>query len=411
MKIFITGLCLQGNKGGPALAISLMSQLRKIFPEARFVMSVPSAEFSFEVQWADKAGTAVVSDFSHLDLIAYLFHLPVRFKKVRVTNWLIELKAAELVVDLSGVSYVGPPAGTTKRVLLNGRFKYFLFSRIFGKPFLAWTQSYGPFSNALIRYVAKKDLSALPVIMCRGESGKAAVEQLLPRKAVQSYPDVAITLDYTLERGREMIVDAGIMSDLLVTVSPSAVLYSKSGDREGLNRHVSDMIWLCKYLVSSGYRVLLVPHTFRSENHDPLKCDYAVSREVYEGCGAITEKVSLVEGDNSAVELKSIIANAKVHVGARYHSLVAALSSGVPAIALSWHVKYQDVLAQFGVGKYVVPLSNGREFRSRMENLLRELANEYDEVASMLVRRQKELVAEVDRNRNQFLDSYKQITK
>jgi len=407
----ITGLCLQGNKGGPALAISLMSQLRKIFPGARFVMSVPSAEFSLEVQWADRVGVAVVSDFSHLDLIAYLFRLPVKFKKVRVINWLIELKDAELVVDLSGVSYVGPPAGTTKRVLLNGRFKYFLFSRLFGRPFLAWTQSYGPFSNALIRYIAKKDLSALPVIMCRGESGKSAVEQLLPRKAVKSYPDVAITLDYNPDRGRKMIVDAGLLSGPLATVSPSAVLYSKSGDREGLNQHVSDMIWLCEYLVSSGYKVLLVPHTFRSQNHDPLKCDYAVSKEVYEGCVGVTEKISLVEGDNSAAELKSIIANAKVHVGARYHSLVAALSSGVPAIALSWHAKYQDVLAQFGIGNYVVPLSNGREFRSRIEVLLRELANEYDDVAGMLVRRQKELVIEVDRNRDQFLDSYKQITK
>lgn len=411
MRILITGLCLQGNKGGPALAISLMKQLRSIFPKSRFVLSVPSAAFSYEVQCADKLDIELVSDFSHLDLACYLFRLPIRFKRMRVKNWVEELINSALVVDLSGISYVGPPEGTTKRVLLNGRFKYFLFSRIFRKPFLAWTQSYGPFSNALIRYVAKKDLSSLPVIMCRGNMCKGEVERLLPNKVVKNFPDVAITLDYSFENGHKMIENMGFPSDLLATVSPSAVLYGKAKECGGLNLHVSDMIWLCSYLSSSGYNVLLVPHTFRVSGHDPMVCDYAVSKVVHEACKDSVDNVYLLEGDHSVTDLKSVIANANVHIGARYHSLVAALSAGVPAIALSWHMKYQDILSQYGMEGYVVPLSNGKEFSGKVELLLNQLATESAEVVRMLKVRHKVLVSEVDKNRDEFLCSYNQITK
>jgi len=44
MRILVTGLCLQGNKGGPAIALSLKNQISKYLDSAEFVFAVPSRD-------------------------------------------------------------------------------------------------------------------------------------------------------------------------------------------------------------------------------------------------------------------------------------------------------------------------------------------------------------------------------
>lgn len=64
--------------------------------------------------------------------------------------------------------------------------------------------------------------------------------------------------------------------------------------------------------------------------------------------------IHLVEDDLSPIELKSLISLAYFHIGARYHSVVAALSSGVPAISISWHPKYKDLMRAYGTEDFVI---------------------------------------------------------
>jgi polysaccharide pyruvyl transferase WcaK-like protein len=45
--------------------------------------------------------------------------------------------------------------------------------------------------------------------------------------------------------------------------------------------------------------------------------------------------------------IKGVIRECDVLVAARYHSIIAALSVGVPVVALGWHHKYVEVLRLF----------------------------------------------------------------
>ena len=47
-------------------------------------------------------------------------------------------------------------------------------------------------------------------------------------------------------------------------------------------------------------------------------------------------------------KLKAFIAQAKFLVGSRFHSIVAALSSGVPAVSLGWAHKYEQLAKDLG---------------------------------------------------------------
>ncbi len=65
------------------------------------------------------------------------------------------------------------------------------------------------------------------------------------------------------------------------------------------------------------------------------------------------EKVSVITGEYSSPELIDIIGRFKYVVASRYHSVVFAYRSGVPAIILGWASKYTDLATHFQQQDYV----------------------------------------------------------
>ncbi len=50
MKILITGLTLHNNKGGPALALSLVDKMQSQFENAKFYLAVPEFRGNLELE-------------------------------------------------------------------------------------------------------------------------------------------------------------------------------------------------------------------------------------------------------------------------------------------------------------------------------------------------------------------------
>lgn len=65
------------------------------------------------------------------------------------------------------------------------------------------------------------------------------------------------------------------------------------------------------------------------------------------------DKVDIISGEYSSPELIDIIGRFKYVVASRYHSVVFAYRSGVPAIILGWASKYIDLAAHFAQDDYV----------------------------------------------------------
>lgn len=57
-------------------------------------------------------------------------------------------------------------------------------------------------------------------------------------------------------------------------------------------------------------------------------------------------------------KIKSEIATASMVIASRYHSLVAALSCGVPSLAIGWSHKYDELLSDFGCGDCLFSLKD-----------------------------------------------------
>ncbi len=407
MRFFITGLCLQGNKGGPALALSMIKVIKRELPGAEFVFSAPpEPEFQFEKIWAARYGVTVVEDvwdggglYSWLNPMRLLKEglATTRRRHRKLTAWYSALRSCDVLLDMTAISYVGPPEGTEYHAM-STRWRYFQAAQRTGRLFRAWTQNYGPFSTPALVSSATKDLTQLPIVFCRGEETRRMVQELLPGKECRVFPDVAVVLDYAREQGGKHILKAfGRMPDRpLVTVSPSAVQYCKGGKDGSRESYLKSRAALVESLLDRGWAVLLVPHTLRPSLHVPELCDHSVCLEVL----ARTRPdpwMGIVHEDLSASDLKSIIANADVHIGSRFHSVVAALSSGVPAVSLSWHHKYSDLMKTYGLGGYVI---NGQSETVAQDaaRMADELMAGRDKISAQLATTQKELEASVQEN-------------
>lgn len=403
MKVFVTGLCMQGNKGGPALALSLAYQITKYRKNAQFVFSVPrdKKEYELEKVWADKYGFKVVKSVGGKHIVPPFCFSSGRFKVFQ--KWANELKEADVLLEMSAICYVGPPINTARGSI--GRHILFWLAKRYNRPMIPWTQSYGPFSTWIIRLMARIDLSSNSIVFCRGDNCRIEVQKLLPEIKAMSFPDVATILPYDRKNGLNYLaMNIKLKNKRFFSISPSAVLYSRTDVEASDNKHVRQMKELCLYLSDLGYDVLLVPHSLYPNKPTPNKCDYMVCEEIKSLLGD-RKNIHIVKDNLSPVELKSIISNAAFHIGARYHSVVAALSSGVPAISLSWHPKYKDLMTTFNMGNFVfdaVSQKNLDELISQIDVLIAKEST----IKNSLEIIQCEVSKEVDRNTELWLDIY-----
>lgn len=88
-------------------------------------------------------------------------------------------------------------------------------------------------------------------------------------------------------------------------------------------------------LNETDMHVCLIPHVYDPEHNSQ---DIRVLRHLYR-CYAGDPRVSLVEETLSCTQLKYIISNCRFFIGARTHTVIAAYSSAVPALAISYSVK------------------------------------------------------------------------
>lgn len=106
-------------------------------------------------------------------------------------------------------------------------------------------------------------------------------------------------------------------------------------------------------LENTGYQVLLIPHVVKpdSDDRETLKVLYDRFRD--------SGRITLLE-DRNCMELKGIISQCRMFVGARTHATIAAYSTCVPTLVAGYSIKARGIAKDiFGTeDNYVVPVQN-----------------------------------------------------
>jgi colanic acid/amylovoran biosynthesis protein len=150
-----------------------------------------------------------------------------------------------------------------------------------------------------------------------------------------------------------------------IIISPSRVVEQEC-EKVGIDFR-KELLLLINLLAKKNCNVLLLAHSLRNEskskNNDIELCEFFVNN-------AKSKNVLLLPYQEDSRVLREIIGSADIFIGCRFHSIVSALSKGVPTITLAWSHKYQEMISPFNIGQYVLDSS-----KVRSGNILRLIEN------------------------------------
>ena len=391
MKILITGLTLHNNKGGAALALSLINKLKLEFNNPLFYLSVPNngKNVALEKKWATFYNIEGVIGSVGVKELLFI-------NRQRRHVFINFLKDIDLVVDLNALSYMDLSNLTYKRNLIRNLSIYTIrnLCNHLGKPLTRWTQSYGPFSSKITRFLVKSDLKYQKNIFVRGEGSLTNIQEVCQKNTIFSFPDIAITLTHN-----DDYFNVNLKEKSYITLSPSSVIYGIDGDL-----HIQQFRDIIAYIVKKGYEVVLVPHTLMTHNPTLFNCDLKVCERILEKVD--TNRVFLIKKDLDVYNLKGIISKASLHIGARYHSIIASLSTSVPTVAFSWHEKYIDIMRMYNMEKYIY---NGNKDVSHIFQYIDELLEDKGMVIETLKYQQNILEKEITKNIELFMENVNEM--
>ena len=354
MKNFvITGIQMR-NKGSQAMFLSLYYGLKAIYKDCEVVgfankYDAPE-QYSFSLLPYDDFTRLVFKyRLNSVPLLAPLAtSLAAISRKTDKWNGQIArmekaLREADAILDASGYTLGSGWGKGGGRLLL----QTIRIAKRYNKPIVLMPQSFGPFDwgeddDAEFLKEVKEELSYCTKIYAREIEGYECLKAL-------GLQNVELSADMVI---REKIFPEA--SDIHASYDAAKVNYPAPGSigfiiNENVFRIGDPNVVLNLYaeildkLVNDGEKVCILT-TSTADKH--------LVEDVL-GKTSNRDKVSIISGEYSSPELIDIIGRFKYVVASRYHSVVFAYRSGVPAIILGWTSKYVDLAAHFQQQDYV----------------------------------------------------------
>ena len=161
-------------------------------------------------------------------------------------------------------------------------------------------------------------------------------------------------------RGRALLQSMGCDLDRpVVGVTPNMRAYDRSAGIGADNAYVRSLVALVRHCVDRhGADVVLLPSECAPVDRgtDDRKLCAIVRGEAQRDTRCHTDTAYV-----AAEDVWAMVGRCEYVIGSRFHSLVFALSQGVPCTVLGWSHKYAELMAQFDAGDSCVDHENVSE--------------------------------------------------
>lgn len=357
VSVLLCGACMSGNMGGQALYLSMIDSLHKVFNEDIYVC-VLSKYPEDDREACEEAGWDMVP-FKTLTQIKYgipffligsicrLIHLPWKWA---VKGPLKEYCKHDILLDLSGISFTDDR--NFSGLIIN--CLWLIPSLVTNLPYIKVSQAMGPFTRFSVKNASRFFLSRAGVLVSRGSISAKYLQELLPDRNIYELPDVAFLLKPSPpEDVEQVLVSLGIQAgQAYCVIGPSMVVdglmnnENKSQSYSSLMANITD-----KLSEISSLPIILLPH--ERAHSGSITDDLNICRKIYQILEH-KDNVYVLSEIYSSRLLKGIIAGAEMVVGSRFHFMVAAMSSGVPGMAITWSHKYYEMMEILDQGQYAI---------------------------------------------------------
>ncbi|PJZ75759.1 polysaccharide pyruvyl transferase family protein [Leptospira neocaledonica] len=359
-NVLLIGTYSSENKGDAAMELSVANRVRKELGATVQISSpfpnIDKAFYSdFEVVFSQRRKLIRASIQLFL---AFIYSLLPKATQSKFSFLILsdEGKAilnADLVIDLSGdmlTEDYGPHVAYS-------HFIPILMSIFLRKKVFLCAQSIGPFG--LTTFLAKYIFSKVSRITVRESISYEYMKRFgLSESKLSKTADVAFLLEPAkLERTKEILKEEGLSlpkDRIILGISVSDIIQKKYDARHDVKGKFEDEFasLLDQLIETHKVFVVFVSHvTGPSETKD----DRNLSKRIF---SKMKNKKSgfVLSGNHRPEEIKRIISQFSLFVGARMHANIGALSVGIPIIAISYSHKTPGIMREFELGDWVHPI-------------------------------------------------------
>lgn len=333
------------NHGCEAIVRTLSSMIKKEKPDSyiklytfkkdedkragfSFIDEIEEFDYSVvpeKVSFADKIKIALYSKQSQKKADDFYFSIPCRNPS---------LNKNDVYISVGGDNYCYGDGHISKA--MNSTL------RAMGKKTVIWGCS---MSKEDLTPDKIEDLKGFDLVVARESfSYNALIEKGIDKNTVL-YPDSAFLLPVDEEMNKTFEV-----KEHTIGINISNFVYPRVCE----NNHPArkSVFSLIKYILDeTDLNILLIPHVVHCIGTDCEKLE-----EIYNHFKS--DRISIVSGEYTASQYKSIISRCEAFIGARTHATIAAYSTCVPTLVLGYSIKSKGIAHDiFGTyDGYVVPV-------------------------------------------------------
>jgi len=263
-------------------------------------------------------------------------------------SFIRSIESSDVVVDLSGDAF----SEDYGKAEVMSSIMDILLVKLLRKKIVIYAQSIGPFKNFFIKRLARMSLNRVDVLMVREHISKKYLQDLGVKTEINLVGDAAFLLkpappEMTSVALQEEGIDEGRRP--MIGISLSQHLFQGAQGQD--NQYSQAMVNLINHFRDNmGATVILIPHVSTAGR---VMDDYRVSEIILNRLNSPSD-VILLKKRYRADQLKAIISLMDMFVGARMHANIAALSTCVPTVAISYSHKTEGIMGLFGQNDWVI---------------------------------------------------------
>lgn len=342
MKILLVGNGHRQNRGCEAITLTTIKLLRETFPGVKIEILSPNPDID---RYHEAPGVIVseikkdvVPEKPFILRILNRLHLQSKENQAiydELEPYVKKLAACDLVVSVGGDNYsedYGVPYFY---------WKLAFWAQKYGKPFVIWGASVGPFSKGTSLDLAQQGLACASLVTAREDVTVNYLKSINAKCKVVRVFDSAFLLekkDVTFPEFPRKAETVGF------NISPIHHRYCPDKDID----QVFEIARKFVLEISETYNVLLIPHVVWNEvhNNDAIYME-PIAKE--------SNNIIMADPDYDSMQCKSLISRCNYFIGSRTHATIAAFSSAVPTLSLGYSIKAKGLNEElFGTDEFLL---------------------------------------------------------
>lgn len=373
MKILITHVYSQDNKGDAAILSVMIQQLNKNFKGCKIYASV--FDDLKKDNWKEKAqrvesflniisqhkNIAVQSIFALYVIIStLLWSLIYRATKKKADVLLIKslrsvLKhyiSSDLILPIGG-GYLNRKNSIKETFLLILSLHPIAISKIIGKPTVLYSQSIGLYENPVQSFLAKSVLNHTDLIIVRENISLRVLNSIgIDNKIIKKSVDAGFlfksNLNFNIEK--ELLMNNKDRKKPIVGITVRNWL-----DKNKQKNYENEIAKFCDHIISNYFmNIVFIPQVTSEYHNDD---DRKVGQRIIEKMQSKQNVWNLSKNYNH-YEIKALYSKLDYLIGTRFHSVIFSLTSHVPAIGIEYEHKTKGIMQDLNLQEWVIKIED-----------------------------------------------------